>query len=71
FKREIQSPEDEQKYIDDYRRKFANPFIAAELGYVDDVFEPRFTRPRLISALALLETKVDRNPPKKHGNIPL
>jgi propionyl-CoA carboxylase beta chain len=71
FKREIQSPEDEQKYIDDYRRKFANPFIAAELGYVDDVFEPRFTRPRLISALALIETKVDRNPPKKHCNIPL
>ena len=71
FKREIESKEDEQQRIDDYRRKFANPFVAAELGYIDDIIEPRFTRPRLITALALLDTKVDRNPPKKHGNIPL
>jgi propionyl-CoA carboxylase beta chain len=71
FKREIESPEDAERYTEEYREKFANPFKAAELGYVDDVFEPRFTRPRLISALSLLKTKVDRNPPKKHGNIPL
>ncbi|MHC4959909.1 MAG: acyl-CoA carboxylase subunit beta [Planctomycetota bacterium] len=71
FKRDIKEPGDEQKYIDEYREKFANPFVAAELGYIDDILEPRFTRPRLISALSMLETKVDRNPPKKHGNIPL
>jgi propionyl-CoA carboxylase beta chain len=71
FKKEIKGPEDEQRHIDDYRRKFANPFIAAELGYVDDIFEPRFTRRRLVSAFQLLETKVDKNPSKKHGNIPL
>ncbi|NJN14223.1 MAG: acyl-CoA carboxylase subunit beta [Planctomycetes bacterium] len=71
FKKEIKSPADEARYLEEYKRKFANPYVAAELGYIDDVFEPRFTRPRLIGALALLATKVDRNPPKKHGNIPL
>jgi len=71
FKREIKTPEDAERYTEDYKQKFANPFKAAELGYIDDVFEPRFTRPRLISALSLLRTKVDSNPPKKHGNIPL
>ena len=71
FKRDIKSEEDEQERVDEYRRKFANPFVAAELGYIDDIIEPRFTRPRLITALALLDTKVDKNPPKKHGNIPL
>jgi propionyl-CoA carboxylase beta chain len=71
FKRQIKEPGDEKRYLDDYRDKFANPYVAAELGYIDDVFEPRYTRPRLISALSLLRTKVDKNPPKKHGNIPL
>ena len=71
FKREIKSRKDEQRYIEEYKKKFANPFVAAELGYIDDIFEPRYTRPRLITALSLLDTKVDRNPPKKHGNIPL
>ena len=71
FKRDIKSEEDEQERVDEYRRKFANPFVAAELGYIDDIIEPRFTRPRLITALTLLDTKVDKNPPKKHGNIPL
>ncbi len=56
---------------DDYRQKFANPFKAAELGYVDEVMIPRDTRPRLITALKVLENKRDRNPPRKHGNIPL
>jgi len=51
--------------------KFANPYIAAERGYLDDVIEPKETRPRLIKALTMLETKKDSNPPKKHGNIPL
>src|SRR5436305_9074658 len=56
---------------DEFRDKFASPYIAAERGFVDEVIEPKTTRPRLIRALELLETKRDQNPPKKHGNIPL
>jgi propionyl-CoA carboxylase beta subunit len=59
------------RLTDDYRKKFANPFKAAELGYVDEVIMPRDTRPRLVGALKALENKRDRNPPRKHGNIPL
>jgi propionyl-CoA carboxylase beta chain len=55
----------------EYREKFANPFVAAERGYVDEVIEPRDTRARLIAVLELVRTKRDQNPPKKHGNIPL
>jgi len=54
-----------------YREKFANPYFAAARGYLDDVIEPRETRPRLIEALRMLQNKRDNNPPKKHGNIPL
>ena len=54
-----------------YNEKFANPYIAASYGYIDDVFEPKFTRQRLIDAFKILENKVDKNPPKKHNNIPL
>jgi acetyl-CoA carboxylase carboxyltransferase component len=54
-----------------YRDKFANPYIAAARGYLDDVIEPHETRPRLIEALRMLQNKRDGNPPKKHGNIPL
>lgn len=57
--------------VDDYRETFANPFKAAELGYIDAIIHPRETRGRLIRSLAMLEGKVDHNPPKKHGNIPL
>jgi propionyl-CoA carboxylase beta chain len=57
--------------IEEYRQKFAHPYEAAARGYVDDVIDPRDTRARLIDALGTLETKRDRNPPKKHGNIPL
>jgi propionyl-CoA carboxylase beta chain len=57
--------------IDAYRERFANPFIAAERGYIDDVIEPHETRPKVIRALRMLETKVDSMPRKKHGNIPL
>jgi propionyl-CoA carboxylase beta chain len=57
--------------ITEFREKFANPYIASEKGYLDEVIEPRFTRPKLIAALRLLENKRDKNPPKKHGNIPL
>ena len=57
--------------VEAYRDKFANPYIAAEHGYVDEVIEPARTRPKLIAALRLLENKRDTNPPRKHGNIPL
>ena len=57
--------------IEEYREKFAHPYIAASRGYVDDVIDPRETRPRLISALDMLQNKRDENPIKKHGNIPL
>ena len=53
------------------RERFANPFVSAEHGFIDDIIEPRQTRPRVIRALRLLETKVDTSPRKKHGNIPL
>ena len=56
---------------EEFRERFANPFVAAERGYVDDVIEPHETRPRVINALRLLENKVDSTPRKKHGNIPL
>jgi propionyl-CoA carboxylase beta chain len=75
FKDQIESsdnPEDTRKrLIADYQEKFANPFVAAARGFIDDVIEPRQTRPKLISALQMLRNKRDTNPPKKHGNIPL
>lgn len=55
----------------EYRRQFANPYIAAARGFIDDVIEPRETRARLINGLLVLQNKRDQNPPKKHGNIPL
>ena len=55
----------------EFRERFANPFVSAEHGFIDDIIEPRQTRPRVIRALRLLETKVDTSPRKKHGNIPL
>ena len=55
----------------EYREKFAHPYLAAGRGYLDDIIDPRDSRPRLIEALTTLATKRDRNPPKKHGNIPL
>ena len=65
-------PEAERKrLVQEYRATFANPYKAAELGYIDDVIDPADTRPRLIKALRVLKTKRDVNPPKKHGNIPL
>ena len=60
-----------ERKIAEFRDRFANPFVAAEHGYIDDVIEPHETRPRVIRALRMLETKVDVNPRKKHGNIPL
>jgi propionyl-CoA carboxylase beta chain len=55
----------------EYEERFANPYIAAGRGYVDDVIEPSETRPRVIAAFRMLADKRDSNPPKKHGNIPL
>ena len=75
YRRELQKAEDPEKLrqekVAEFRERFANPYIAAERGYIDDVIQPRDTRPRLIAALRMLETKRDTNPPKKHGNIPL
>ena len=59
------------KYIAEYREKFATPFKAAELGYIDGIIHPRQTRSRLIRSLHMLKNKRQENPPKKHGNIPL
>jgi acetyl-CoA carboxylase carboxyltransferase component len=75
YRKEIAEADDpvarKAELVDQYREHFANPFVAAELGYIDDVIEPSETRPRLINALHMLQNKRDQNPPKKHGNIPL
>ena len=75
YKRELDSADDPDRLraerVAEFREKFANPYVAASRGFVDEVIQPRQTRARLIAALAGLETKRDRNPPKKHGNIPL
>ena len=57
--------------VAEFREKFANPYVAADRGFVDEIIEPRTTRRRIVSALAMARSKRDRNPPKKHGNIPL
>jgi len=75
FRRDLQisgDPEQSrQEKIEEYRNRFANPFVAAERGYIDDVIEPHETRPKLIRALRMLANKSDTMPRKKHGNIPL
>jgi propionyl-CoA carboxylase beta chain len=75
YRNEIKKADDPVKAKDDfvksYEERFSNPFEAAARGYIDDIFEPRFTRKRLCHALTFLHTKRDKNPPKKHGNIPL
>jgi propionyl-CoA carboxylase beta chain len=75
YKREIAAAPDPAAALDarvaDYTERFANPYTAAARGYVDDIIDPRDTRPRLIDALSTLRGKRDRNPPRKHGNLPL
>ena len=75
YKRELDTAADPDALraarVAEFREKFANPYVAASRGFIDEVIHPRQTRGKLISALAGLETKRDRNPPKKHGNIPL
>jgi propionyl-CoA carboxylase beta subunit len=63
--------QEKERLVAEYRRTFANPFKAAELGYIDEIIMPEDTRPKLIRALEILQNKRDKNPPKKHGNIPL
>jgi acetyl-CoA carboxylase carboxyltransferase component len=71
----MENPEERDKFIaekeQEYTDKFANPYVAAKFGFIDDVIEPRNTRFRVIRALQSLATKKDANPPKKHSNIPL
>src|SRR5262245_45960884 len=75
YRREITQAENPQSEArnraQEFREKFASPYVAAERGFIDEVIEPRTTRPKLIRALEMLETKPDQNPPKKHGNITL
>jgi propionyl-CoA carboxylase beta chain len=75
YKRELDGAETRdavrQKKIEEFRDRFASPYVAAERGYVDAIIQPHETRKKLIQALAMLENKRDKNPPKKHGNIPL
>ncbi len=75
FRRELAAAEDpaakRAELVANYRERFANPYVAAGAGFIDNVIEPRETRPRLINALEMLQNKRDSLPPKKHGNIPL
>jgi propionyl-CoA carboxylase beta chain len=75
FRSQIEKAKDpvaeKSRLVEEYRQTFANPFKAAELGYIDEVLMPRDTRPRLIRSLKALENKREKNPPRKHGNIPL
>jgi len=75
FKKEIEDAKDPRKreaeLVREYRERFANPYVAAKMGYLDDVIEPGETRPRVANAFAVLRTKRESRPPKKHGNIPL
>ncbi|RPJ28963.1 MAG: acyl-CoA carboxylase subunit beta [Chloroflexi bacterium] len=75
FRKELEKAKDRVKkkaeLVAEYREKFASPYVAAERGYIDDVIEPKETRPRLINGLEMLSNKRDSNPAKKHGNIPL
>ena len=75
YKRELEAANDPDglrtRRVEEFREKLANPFVAAARGFIDEVIQPRTTRRRLITALASLDGKRDKNPPKKHGNIPL
>ncbi|HKL87691.1 MAG TPA: carboxyl transferase domain-containing protein, partial [Salinibacter sp.] len=75
YRKELKEADDPEaakdRFVEQYREKFANPYVAAEHGYVDDVIKPSETRKRLIRGFDMLENKVVNNPPKKHGNMPL
>ena len=75
FRKDAKNAENPAEFLkekeEEYRNKFANPYRAAEKGYIDDVIEPKATRFRIIRAFEMLDSKKDTIPPKKHGNIPL
>jgi propionyl-CoA carboxylase beta chain len=75
YRRELSQADDpdakRDEIIAEYRRKFHNPYVAADMGQIDEVLEPRETRPRLIAALDILRGKVDTNPARKHGLMPM
>ncbi|HET7292568.1 MAG TPA: acyl-CoA carboxylase subunit beta [Vicinamibacteria bacterium] len=75
YRRELQKAADPEalrrQKVEEFREKFANPYVAADRGFIDEVIEPRETRRKVINGLEMAGTKRDRNPPKKHGNIPL
>lgn len=75
YRKELEESSDPEEFrkkkVEEFRDKFANPYIAAERGYIDEIIEPKDTRPKLIRALEMTANKRDTNPPKKHGNIPL
>ena len=75
YRRDLKNADDpaalKEELAAQYREKLANPYVAAERGYIDDVIEPRETRARLINGLEVFQNKRDSNPPKKHGNVPL
>ncbi|MCH7835697.1 MAG: methylmalonyl-CoA carboxyltransferase, partial [Chloroflexi bacterium] len=75
FRREIEAAKDPEakrkELVEQYRQQFANPYVTAARGFIDDVIEPRDTRVKIIRALEMLQNKTDTNPPKKHGSIPL
>jgi propionyl-CoA carboxylase beta chain len=75
YRRELEAAEDptalRAQKVQEFREKFANPYVAAERGFVDEVIEPRQTRRKIVAGLDMARTKRDKNPPKKHGNIPL
>ena len=75
FRRQIAEADDPEakraELISDYEERFNTPMVAAEMGFIDDVIDPRETRPYLIKALSMIRTKRPERPPRKHGNIPL
>ena len=75
YRKQIEAAEDpdaeQARLVEEYRLKFGNPYHAAGAGYVDDIIEPRETRPKIIAALAALRDKQTSGPPRKHGNIPM
>jgi acetyl-CoA carboxylase carboxyltransferase component len=75
YRKELQKAADPEAQrrakAQEFREKFANPYIAADRGFIDEVIRPRDTRAKIISGLAMTRNKRDSNPPKKHGNIPL
>ena len=71
YRNKIETEEDRIKVVEEFKDTFANPYKAAEQGYIDAIIMPRDTRPKLIQALEMTENKTESNPPKKHGNIPL